>query len=345
MADFIYESAVNFLTLERAKMLVPPEFLWAYDWYIGHEGVLQDQLPMGAHTPKNAPLCLARQAGIHSPNYRNLHSRGAGCKKYALTVSSAFEGRYQDQEPLQLEDGTWLYEYCAHRPGSGGGGGTDFNGCLMNCLMDGVPVGVIIKINRRQYRVMGLAFVEAYNTLTDSFHLHGPVNAQTEQAGCFTWVDDSLPIEERQQLEEWDILLGLEDHRERVEATQIRRRGQDAFRQKLLRAYDGCCAVTEVDVEAVLQAAHVYPYRGEGSQVVSNGMLLRADIHQLYDAHLLTVDPGDYHVRLSDSIKGGIYGKYNGATINVPNDPSLQPNKKLLELHFNEFSVAERAIA
>lgn len=346
MADFIYESAVNFLTLERAKMLVPPEFLWAYDWYIKNEGNLREHLPMGSHSPQGAPLCMASQAGIHSPSYRNLQSRGGDCKKYALTIASSYEGYYRDQKPLLLEDGSWLYEYCAHEARYGDKGRIDYNAYLMNCLTDGVPVGVIIRINPRQYKVMGLAFIESFNALTNTFHLHGPVNAQTEQAGCFISFDESeLTAEEEQLFEEWDPLLDLEDHRERVEVSRVRRRGQSAFRQKLLRAYEGSCAVTEVDVDAVLQAAHVYPYRGEGSQVVSNGMLLRADIHQLYDAHLLTIDPGDYRIRLSDSIKDGVYGEYNGATINVPSDPVLRPNKGLLELHFNEFSIAEKAIA
>lgn len=346
MADFIYESSVSFLSLDRAKMLVPREFLWAYDWYMEHEGDTISHLPMGKYAPSGAPLKLASEAGIHSPSYRRLTFQQEHTKKYALTIVSSNSGFYQDSEPVLLKDGTWLYEYCAHTRRYGDKGTIDYNSYLMNCLTDGIPVGVLIKSGRAQYKIMGLAFIESYNTLTDTFHLHGPVNAETEQGGCFVMFNnDDLTAEEQRLFKEWDPVIDLEDHRERVEVTQIRRRDQSAFRNQLLSAYGERCAVTEVNVPAALQAAHIYPYRGKESQVVSNGMLLRADIHQLFDAHLLTVEPQNYRIRLSDSIKDGIYRQYDGVAVNVPRDPALQPNKHLLGLHFGEFLMFEKASA
>ncbi|WP_396954399.1 HNH endonuclease [Nocardioides pantholopis] len=51
------------------------------------------------------------------------------------------------------------------------------------------------------------------------------------------------------------------------------------FRASLLAAYDGQCAVTDTRTEAGLEAAHLRPYRVPASNVVTNGLLLRADIH------------------------------------------------------------------
>jgi hypothetical protein len=67
------------------------------------------------------------------------------------------------------------------------------------------------------------------------------------------------------QLEEENAFdaTGMEDARERVLSSIVRRRGQSRFRDRLLAAYHGRCAVTGCEVEAVLEAAHIIPYRGE----------------------------------------------------------------------------------
>lgn len=59
------------------------------------------------------------------------------------------------------------------------------------------------------------------------------------------------------------------------------RRGQPAFRQRLLAAYDGRCVVTGCNVVEALEAAHITPYSADGEYATSNGMLMRADIHTL----------------------------------------------------------------
>lgn len=70
---------------------------------------------------------------------------------------------------------------------------------------------------------------------------------------------------------------GAVDARETV-ARQIKaRRGQQAFRDKLLAAYGGRCAITGCPVPDVLEAAHIHPYRGEETNHVVSGLLLRAD--------------------------------------------------------------------
>lgn len=79
------------------------------------------------------------------------------------------------------------------------------------------------------------------------------------------------------------------------------RRGQEPFRKALLNAYDGRCAVTGCDaVDAPLEAAHISPYRGPQSNHVTNGLLLRAHIHTLFDVDLVCVRPEDLRVVLAE---------------------------------------------
>jgi len=81
------------------------------------------------------------------------------------------------------------------------------------------------------------------------------------------------------------------DRRQIVERQIRERRGQQHFRDALRKRYGDRCLVTGCEVLAVLEAAHIKPYRGEDDNHPGNGLLLRADIHTLFDLDLLGVEP------------------------------------------------------
>lgn len=112
-----------------------------------------------------------------------------------------------------------------------------------------------------------------------------------------------------------------------------------------MEAYGGSCAVTNIDVPEVLQAAHIDPYRGNWSQVVSNGMLLRSDIHLLYDSHLITVLPETNVLVTSRRLENTFYAQFNGQKISVPKMPECKPDDRLLEIHMREYESIERRYA
>jgi len=88
-----------------------------------------------------------------------------------------------------------------------------------------------------------------------------------------------------------------EDARDRVARDVVARRGQSAFRAVLVSAYQGRCAITGCNALPVLEAAHLRPYRGPAWNVVTNGLLLRADIHSLLDQQLLAPEPDSRTIR------------------------------------------------
>ncbi len=96
------------------------------------------------------------------------------------------------------------------------------------------------------------------------------------------------------------------DARQRLLAEIVRRQGQPLFRLRLLDAYDGRCAVTGEAAEQVLEADHVRPYRGPQSHEVSVGLLLRADLHTLFDRHLVSVDAAGA-LLVSEELRGTSY--------------------------------------
>lgn len=75
----------------------------------------------------------------------------------------------------------------------------------------------------------------------------------------------------------------------RKTANQIQRE-QQAFREELLEM-DGCCALTGETCETVLEAAHIVPAGDGGFEGAENGMLLRADIHRLFDSGKFSICP------------------------------------------------------
>ena len=74
-------------------------------------------------------------------------------------------------------------------------------------------------------------------------------------------------------------------------------------------------AATGCPVVDVLEAAHIHPYRGDETNHVANGLLLRADLHTLFDCGMLAIDPDDLRVVMVSSIWGSSYGKLHGRAL------------------------------
>jgi hypothetical protein len=100
--------------------------------------------------------------------------------------------------------------------------------------------------------------------------------------------------------------------------------------------YEGKCAVSGCNVEAVLDAAHIVPYKGPKTNHPSNGLLLRTDLHTLFDLKLLTVDFVSRELLVSPFLKGTCYEQLVGATLREPNDPRFRPNNEVLQWHRTE---------
>lgn len=107
------------------------------------------------------------------------------------------------------------------------------------------------------------------------------------------------------------------------------RRGQPEFRRKLLAAYGGKCCVTGSMVEDVLEAAHIVPYATSGDNDTANGLLLRSDIHTLFDLGLLDVR-SDYLINLHDALLASEYNNLQALFIKLPADPQHLPSKERL---------------
>lgn len=105
------------------------------------------------------------------------------------------------------------------------------------------------------------------------------------------------------------------------------RYGQEAFRQELLKRYGAVCAVTGPCPTDVLEAAHLRPFAEHETHDLDEGVLLRADVHRLYDNNLLAVDPESWTVVLAPSLRDySEYAKLSG--VQFVRGPSPEAVKK-----------------
>lgn len=115
------------------------------------------------------------------------------------------------------------------------------------------------------------------------------------------------------------------------------RLGQGSFRVLVTDAYQRRCAITGERTLPALDAAHIKPYSEKGPLVVNNGILLRRDLHALFDRGYLTVTPS-YSIEISGRIKkefenGREYYQFHGRKIRVPSNIMDFPSSEFLEWH------------
>jgi predicted restriction endonuclease len=153
--------------------------------------------------------------------------------------------------------------------------------------------------------------------------------------------EDLERIRSQQETEGAFAPADVEDARMRILAAIVLRQGQRAFREQLLAAYRQSCAVTGCDVVETLEAAHIVAYRGPDTNHVTNGLLLRADIHTLFDLGLLAVHPTDCRLLVDRRLRGTAYEAWDGQIIRLPTNPAEHPSREALEWHMAVFQAKE----
>lgn len=116
------------------------------------------------------------------------------------------------------------------------------------------------------------------------------------------------------------------------------RLGQGAFRVLVTDAYERRCAITGEKTLPVLEAAHIQPFAEQGPHLVANGLLLRSDLHTLFDRGYITVTD-DLRVEVSPRIKvefsnGREYYQHHGQRlVTMPQSLSEKPSSAFLRWH------------
>jgi len=251
--------------------------------------------------------------GIYKPSWM----------EYVLSVRHVPESTYSDS--VHNDAGaSWSLSYHEERPRGRDAQKASTNIGLIRCLEDQIPIGVLERHNPKpdaSYLVRGLADVVRYSDgvfLLSASGFQKPASEAEMVEGLeATTFDPSNPA----------------DGRERMLRAIAIRRGQPAFRASLLRAYAGRCAVSGCSITEVLEAAHIVPYRGDHTNHVTNGLLLRSDIHCLFDLGAIAIDDRGL-IRVAATLRDSEYAMFEGQRLTAPRDADSQPNPEALHMHF-----------
>ncbi|MDP5459602.1 HNH endonuclease [Alishewanella sp. SMS8] len=208
--------------------------------------------------------------------------------------------------------------------------------------------------------INGLSIDELKNAWNNRKSSFGSIEAACETLACIRFLTGIDPVKQEKEnyflshpaikelldLVTFENELGIahSESKDTVIATNVEKKyalvrtqlrvGQTDFRSALISNYNGQCCITKCSELAVLDAAHIRPYSGYHSNTLDNGLLLRSDIHKLYDRFLLSIEPESLTVKLSPTVKDKHYLILDGIPINLGN---IAPSQTFLEEHYSTF--------
>lgn len=298
----------------------------ALDWFQTQRGQRVPWAEIQAHADLGARL-VTQAKGIYKPKYTG----------YALSARTLQDGPYPDKEVEFRADGSWIVEYFQEGQDPNDRDRHYTNLGMMKCLQDGVPIGFLIKRKSKpnvEYDVIGLGLVTGWRNgyfTIEGFSENGVlVDGGSRLDATRVRAQEGL---QTTPIEDFDVDTGDDDRRVRTVRQIAKRRGQASFRAALLEAYNGHCCMTGCDLPDALEAAHIMPYRGPHSNHPQNGLLLRSDVHTLFDLGLIAVGD-EYELLLADKVaESEPYGALVDRQIAAPSDAKLRPNHNALRLH------------
>ncbi|MGD0281434.1 MAG: HNH endonuclease [Dissulfurispiraceae bacterium] len=167
--------------------------------------------------------------------------------------------------------------------------------------------------------------------------VQGKTYGTDDRIGAALWSDIQERLSHQVKLDDYQV-VAEENARYGNEQVIRPRLGQGAFRVLVTDAYQRRCAMTGERTLPVLESAHIKPYARSGPHSINNGLLLRSDLHKLFDLGYITVT-GDMLIKVSKRIKeefknGRNYYALDGQSlISLPSEPVYRPARDYLDWH------------
>ncbi len=282
-----------------------------------------------------------RQANLASANLQGANLQGAALPSLKnMSGANLFEANLQG---IQLPEGENLHEVILPNGLIPDSRDTAPKPSLATPqTSDGIIPQELQNVNKFTGSTAGTPASPSLQTYIPSF--------RGERAGGLGLVQDiNLEASDRQPSAELEQLAlaqqladGEGDSESVAEAAErraldiARRRGKSAVRQKLLEAYKCRCAITGCNAEAALEAAPILRTGTPESSSASNWLLLRADIHTLFDLNLIAIEPYTLTVRLAPNLSNTTYSALSGQPLNLPADPAATPSTEALQQRWNQ---------
>ena len=248
--------------------------------------------------------------------------------RFLLSIRTVFPAPggkvwYDDQREVHRQifegDETVEYAFMGQDPNSAD------NRWLLEAFENQTPIIYFLGIAPRQFQAMLPAFIAGWDAIALKARVAFGVRIKE------ALVPPESPLERR---------YALRAVKQRLH--------QASFREAVISAYNGRCALSGLPEPMLLDAAHIIEDRDEtfGQPVVPNGIPLSKIHHAAFDAHLIGIDP-DYRLHVSDRLLGQNDGpmlealkKLNGGTIHKPGRDRDFPDRDRLALRFERFKAA-----
>lgn len=237
----------------------------------------------------------------------------------SIRTTAPHQGRVRRYDDIASDDGFFEYRFSGENPDQGD------NRALRQSWADQTPLIYFYAVVPTVYQAIYPAFVTHRNPQQLSVHL-----VPGERVGGSTVLPASI------------------DARRYLAVQAKRRLHQAVFREIVLDAYQGRCAVSGLPERRLLQAAHILPDRDErGLPVIGNGIAMTALHHAAYDSNLLGIDPdGGIHLnrellRLHDgpTLECALKGVH-GTRLQQPRALQDLPNRDFLAVRYEQFKAA-----
>lgn len=122
------------------------------------------------------------------------------------------------------------------------------------------------------------------------------------------------------------------------------RRGQRRFRDRLIKRYGPQCQISGCHFPGLIEAAHIRPYSASEDNGAGNGLLLRSDLHTLFDLGLLGIGPVTLQIALHPALLAAGYAEFDDRTLLV--NGTSGPARAALEERWQFFKTQlEAAVA
>lgn len=136
--------------------------------------------------------------------------------------------------------------------------------------------------------------------------------------------------------DEGDFVPPDTDNRDFTQRETALRPWQGQFRDALFERYGAQCCISECAVPEALEAAHITPYMGDKSNDPRNGLVLRSDLHTLFDRYLFGIDPTNLRVTLSAALAiDPSYRSFDEKELVI--GAKHKPSRQALDVHWRKF--------
>jgi hypothetical protein len=176
--------------------------------------------------------------------------------------------------------------------------------------------------------------LEPYIASQGTFNAIRPLKADTVD-GLLTRIDDRRhDLTLQTEAGTLGVILGGHDI-----ATVRRRKGQRQFRFRMMERFGEWCAFSGAQPPQVLEAAHLYSFAERPEHHHDGGLLLRRDIHSLFDAHLVAINPSSWKIEISERLE--TYPAYwNLHRTDLKLRSEQRPNRDLVAAHHATFAAS-----